>query len=438
MQQHGLTIVVPIIDGRKNDLQVLLNAIGNDIDGNKYIDFYVLSTVHFLRWVILPEEEVNGHHIGAQLALSTNFDGDPKIHLAELIAKAKVGIKAIYAHCFGFPFDGSNEEIMSYFLKYKVANAAFYCGTVGRSVAQIHKERQLRYGIQSYLQSSNPSQNWAGQAPNLLRRQFVHDLQSQSEFAWTKQRYQPTFLYRNGRLLLAVSLGLILGLVTALLFLQPLKTALAFLFFSLIPVFWFSILRYKEGIDKANFVAAPRNAERLADLTAREDYRIQNQITHLVAIKPGWFRLLTLKFVLKLINLLASTFFNRGNLAGIPSIHFARWAIIDGGKRLLFFSNFDGSWESYLGDFIDKAAVGLTAVWTNTVGFPPTEKLIYSGARNSVDFKAWVRDKQIQTQVWYSAYKTLSVQNINCDTEIRKGMIGEMNASKSLEWLQKL
>ena len=438
MQQHGLTIIVPVSSGREGDLRTLLNAIGTDVDGNDYINFYKLSTVHFMRWVILPAQEIRGKPIGVQLVLSTNFDGNPEAHLAELIAVAPKGIAAIYDCCQGFPIKGDAKSKLAFFMAHSVKNAAFYGGTVGRSVGQIQAEKRLYEGIQNHLQQSNPSQNWSETAPEKLRKQLTETLQAKSDFAWTRTAYQAPFLQRYGRVVLASVLGLALVLTTALLFWQPKLTAIAFAVLALIPMGWYLILRNKEGIDKRNFVPAARNVERIADLNAREDFRIQNQITHLVEIKEGMFRLWTLRFILGAINLLARTFYNRGNLAGIPSIHFARWAVIDGGRRLLFFSNFDGSWESYLGDFIDKAAIGLTGVWSNTVGFPPTEKLIFSGARNSGDFKAWVREKQLETQVWFSAYKTLSVQNINNNTQIRKGMLGEMNAEQSMAWLQKL
>ena len=54
-----------------------------------------------------------------------------------------------------------------------------------------------------------------------------------------------------------------------------------------------------------------------------------------------------------------------GYLASMRTIHFAHWAIAGNGGRLIFFSNFDGSWESYLDDFIEKAHQGLTLAWTN-------------------------------------------------------------------------
>ena len=54
--------------------------------------------------------------------------------------------------------------------------------------------------------------------------------------------------------------------------------------------------------------------------------------------------------------------------------------MIDNGRRLLFLSNFDGSWENYLDDFIDKASIGLTGVWSNTLKFPRTYFLVLGGA----------------------------------------------------------
>ena len=44
---------------------------------------------------------------------------------------------------------------------------------------------------------------------------------------------------------------------------------------------------------------------------------------------------------------------------------------------LLFLSNYGGSWESYLEDFITKAHSGLTGIWSNTVGFPKTSNLFH-------------------------------------------------------------
>jgi hypothetical protein len=96
----------------------------------------------------------------------------------------------------------------------------------------------------------------------------------------------------------------------------------------------------------------------------------------------------------------------QGALSGISTIHFARWAIIDKGTRLLFESNYDGSWESYIDDFVDHVSVGLNSIWGNCLRYPP------GGARDIEAFKQSIRANQIPAQVFYSAYRELSVVNI--------------------------
>ena len=126
----------------------------------------------------------------------------------------------------------------------------------------------------------------------------------------------------------------------------------------------------KEKADVPWSPADGGHVEPVPTLKELEDRVVQNQLSHVVAVKPGFVRSFILKRVLSAIDALARYYFVHGRLGTIGSIHFARWVFIDDGKRFLFFSNYDGSWESYLGDFIDLAAIGLTGVWSNTVGFP--------------------------------------------------------------------
>jgi hypothetical protein len=143
---------------------------------------------------------------------------------------------------------------------------------------------------------------------------------------------------------------------------------------------------------------------------------------------------MTLRGTLWLVNLIARTA-NKGQLSGIPSIHFAHWAMIDEGRRLLFVSNFDGSWENYLDDFIDKASTGLTGIWSNTVDFPKTCCLVKEGARDGARFKAVARDKQTYTNVWYSAYPHLTVQTIDNNSAIREDLFTTLDESAARSWL---
>jgi hypothetical protein len=123
-----------------------------------------------------------------------------------------------------------------------------------------------------------------------------------------------------------------------------------------------------------------------------------------------------------------------GRLGGIQTIHFARWVALPD-RRLLFFSNYDGSWEAYLGDFIDKASMGLTMIWSNTLWYPKTRLLMFKGATNEGAFKAWTRAYQVPTQVWYSAYPTLSVGDVLRNAELRELLGGPLTPHTSARLL---
>lgn len=162
----------------------------------------------------------------------------------------------------------------------------------------------------------------------------------------------------------------------------------------------------------------------LRELAANEDHGLQNPLTHVVPLrKGGEARRRVLSLSHAYIARMALRHFNDiGELGGIPSIHFAKWVLIDGGERLLFLSNYDGSWESYLGDFIDKADVGLNLAWACTLGYPKTFLLALGGARDEERFKAWSRSCQRPTPIFYSAYPDSSVAAVNNNTWIRHAL----------------
>ncbi len=114
--------------------------------------------------------------------------------------------------------------------------------------------------------------------------------------------------------------------------------------------------------------------------------------------------------------------------------------IIDEGKRLLFLTNYDGSMISYVGDFVNKSwqiPWALTAIWSNTVGFPDTRWLILDGAKNINRFAAFLRNHQVPTQVWYSAYKRSTNGNIMNNARIRRGLFSDLVGLDTLEWLRR-
>ncbi|HEX2654487.1 MAG TPA: hypothetical protein VHN11_12645 [Xanthobacteraceae bacterium] len=165
----------------------------------------------------------------------------------------------------------------------------------------------------------------------------------------------------------------------------------------------------------------------------------QNHLASLTRVKSGLLRIWLLRTTLLFIHLLSRFWFNRGELGGIPTILSARWVLIDGGRRLLFLDNYGGAWDSYLNEFIDMTAVkGLNAIWSNTFvkaqgrryGFPETNCFFWGGAQAARPFKAYVRESQIETVAWYGAYPTLSVVNINNNSQLRQALGKPLSSSE--------
>ncbi len=121
------------------------------------------------------------------------------------------------------------------------------------------------------------------------------------------------------------------------------------------------------------------------------------------------------------------------------TIHFARWVVIDRGKRVFFVSNYDGSLEAYMDDFINKAAFGLNLAFSNGVGYPTTRFLLFEGAKREEHFKAFLRRRQQLTDVWYKAYPGLTAFDLARNAEIRQGLENpELTGAPLRAWLAKI
>ncbi|ONG56050.1 hypothetical protein BKE38_06890 [Pseudoroseomonas deserti] len=176
----------------------------------------------------------------------------------------------------------------------------------------------------------------------------------------------------------------------------------------------------------------------LEQVAAHENRALQNHLAGISVMQAGWFRRLTLRLAFRVIGLMAAKHFRPGFLGEIGTIHFARWVLLPGTDRLLFFSNFGGSWESYLEDFITKASNGLTGVWSNTAGFPATENLFQKGATDADRFKRWARRQQRPTRFWYSAYPRLTTARIRANAAIRHGLLTAATEDEAAAWFSLL
>jgi hypothetical protein len=170
--------------------------------------------------------------------------------------------------------------------------------------------------------------------------------------------------------------------------------------------------------------APPVDSQKLRDIVALEDRLGQNHMASLVHIKPGVMRAILARIAVHglAIHLGAQSAARNGFLGAIRSIHFAQLTFVSNGGRLMFLTNFDGSWESYLSDFIDRVHGAVTWVWTSTVGFPSTRFMVLDGASQDRQFKAWKRHAMAPSLFWFSAYRALSVEQIKRNARIAEGL----------------
>jgi hypothetical protein len=183
-------------------------------------------------------------------------------------------------------------------------------------------------------------------------------------------------------------------------------------------VLWLRVLERRDSSHDVPFVASAL----LRAMARREDRIVQNHMGSIVLVKPGILRMALIRMGHLGLGLLVRAVATDGYLGSMRTIHFAHWAFVNNGSRLMFFSNFDHSWESYLDDFIEKAHEGLTMAWGSGVGFPPTRFLVGDGASHGRQFKAWARHSMAVNRFWYSAYRSYTVDQIERNARIADGL----------------
>jgi hypothetical protein len=421
VDQVALTIMAPINPGLKEDLRQLLQAMGKDPANNDLLPFSKLSGTHFARLFILDEAtDLNGAPIAPYLVYMSDVDSPLERHLDELVGVTSAGLDRLFSHCAGYPSEGLVTPGLRrvYLQAHAVSAAAVYVNTLGRTLQEIRQDAQLRDAIQGFLDESR--QDWSGTDPAAIRAAIQKFVAGNASLGLVRTPSPPF----DARWWLRETLGLV-GTPLFLVILSPLALVA-------LP-FWLAVLRRLEQTDiPENAKPSAAWAEELANL---EDYAAQNPFTASGFVKPGLLRWLTMKLVLWLADYGTRHIFNRGDLAGVKTIHFARWVPIDGDRRVLFSSYYDGSLESYMDDFIDKVAWGLNAVFSNGVGYPKTNWLVLDGAKDEQAFKDYLRVHQTPTPVWYSAYDRLTALNIDKNAKIRAGLYGSLTESQVREWL---
>lgn len=439
-------VVAPIVPGREAALRELLLTM-NRLPGvadpnNPLVPFGKFYTLHFARFVILNDTTLDDlKAYGAEfsnapiyLAFLGDCDGSADALLADFANRTGAGLRQIFAHCEGFD---PHCELLQWMRNHSVKPVATYVNWIGRTVRQIREETALHVALSTYLGSLKTDE------PRQIRNELIRAV---GEHGPPLTAPAPTPIAWQLRRLLAI-LAAALAVFVVLLPLLTLTFGAALLVYGVVLVlfgaafalFLVHLRRHETTDPDVQRPPKPPSNEHLLALGALQDHDVTNQYTAFGSFKPGPFARWTTTVIWWLVNLATPILYPRGNLARIKTIHFARWVFLDGKRRGLFASNYDGSSESYMDDFVNKVSFGLNLTFGQGLGYPRTHFLLWGGAQREQEFKNVQRRHALPTEVWYKAYPGLTLYDIARNARIRQGL--ERHAMSDTEirrWLSEI
>jgi hypothetical protein len=462
--------IVDVVLEVNPDSRALLQFLILQLTQREFPDFPSLQKIpqlHFMSMQIFDDP-----HFDPLYIFENNFDGASATYWPDVLAMIGSDLRAIFA-CSKAAADpkwaslfqpGSTASLIPFISQFSVPPSASHFGAVGVALDRIKRDSAVFDAIQTELGVANKKYT-AGTAiamHGMLRQWAV------TPFAWLNQpdpvpiaKERQAYRFANLKPLLPLGITAAIALLLVLVgmgflylpYLRPHEishvrnllaivvgvAAISTLLLGLtaIVAFFLWFWRTLNRLQATDYTqASPTlDPQALADFALLEDQIVQNHLASMVLVKPGTVRSIIIHASLYALHLYVPLENYDGYLGSMRTIHFAHWTLIGNGGRLLFFSNFDGSWQSYLDDFVDKAAVGLTLAWGNCVGFPPTTDLVRGGAAHGTQFKAWARQSQTQSPFWYSAYRYLTVNQILRNAAIVDGLRKTaMTAKEATEW----
>ena len=404
MASNGLIAIIPVRVGLEDFLRQALNSFGTDIKGKRLtgglrIEFAQTPSIHFARFALLPDIERGAGR--ERLLFSTDYDGAQLHHLQEILTQT-TNPDAIWGCCEGYK---NCLSFVQFIREHTVAPDTYYISFRDESVPRLRSCMALNETLQAWYTRANPSKV-LGLLPAVLR--FGNLVGKFGNILWF-----PFDVLIRGVFTAAecVVIGRRFG---ARNFLQAGKQINA----TLNRVWWiypFNLLlnnKYRRVTSPYSQASTNPPSNPTPPGYPPEDAILQNQLTLITDVKPE--TLPRLRAVLALIDLYGRRLSTPGSLVGISTIHTVRWAIIDGGKRLLMVSNYDGTWENYIDEFAEMILSGLDALWSSAPDFPS------AGAQDVAALKEFLRRHQIPANVFYSAYPEASVLNLKENLEFAR------------------
>jgi hypothetical protein len=427
--QSSLMVTAQVDRTSAGGLKALLSTMnfvpGQVNPANPLVPFGELENLHFARFVILDDQTLDDVRLYGlprreyplYLAFLCDFDGDPAEFLADLAKCAAPGLRRVFSFCDGFT---DSTDLLPWLRDHDIPVATRYVNWPGRTVKQVREEARLRRAIGTYIRSNNGALDHqsAGQIRAHVRK-FVETEIAAGRLTLTPPAPTP-WSTTIGNAVHLIGVGLLIAL--------------------LLPLIALLVVFRIRRLEKTDPEYAPRpDPEHAGQLAILEDHEVTNQFSAMGSLKPGLARRWVLSYILWVIEWTARHIYTKGRLARVRTIHFARWVFLDGKKRILFASNYDGSLDSYMDDFINKVGFGLNVVFSNGIGYPTTRWLLADGAGDEQKFKYFLRRHELPTEVWYNARAGMTAVELERNSRIRQGLeAASVSEEAAREWLQLL
>ncbi len=130
----------------------------------------------------------------------------------------------------------------------------------------------------------------------------------------------------------------------------------------------------------------------------------------------------------------------QADLVNLSFIHFARWVVVPRNKfprlskdqpqeklqydYLLFFSNFNGTWNQYIDAFSAVLSIGLNLIWRWSEKFP--------GAVPVTGFKQYIARVQFDTDYYYTAYPHATTNDVKAAHRVQAALDAFHNQSSGM------
>lgn len=457
MGPNQITSILTIKPDQKRALEGVLKDIGNPVKhGNPYLTFP--AQTQFARLVIIPganendviypgeeplgrdetkQNDPDHHH---RLLFMACFTGDTATFLSDFVTASKnagQNLDGLWSLCDGYtPGTNLGEYLTrgSHIVPAQIFYATFPDETADSVRAKVARRDQIE-DIVDRLRRDIPAAVAEIKALPALTLPPPYS---------SAQKARGELI--RAALFVVIAIGAVLFLANwfgAEIFWITLAVLLALAAWLFLPVI---LMAVRSGIrlfgaveDQADELGETQGDEKYqtSALTGREDVIAQNQFNLYLTFKGNFitrrirtWRMVVLMYVLARlaqINLVS------GSLAGLTTVHFGHWVLIDGGRRLFFMTSYDGSWENYISDFVNKIYQLLDVQLMNFVGFAG------DGTRNIAAFRRWLRRVQVQSDVFYSGYPHATVRNITHARQIIATAPTDSSSPDDVQrWLQLL